>query len=324
MDKKETFYNNKCKWGFLDEPLSQGEIGSAKRLFRLSRKYEEIKNKDLSDFSSDDIIELYRSSDIRSVNSLRNINRMLKKYTYYVTMDNDPKFDVIKDAVLQGMINKKFEKSKHVTSEDLDEWERIMRSGKDWNAEDMFLIRGIYEGICGPDMCELRDIQIKNFVQENGKYYVVLKNEYSKHMEVSEKLYKLAVESNNDSYYRTYRYKPSIRKNVLFTVPVTGDTIMKQSESIVSSKSNFKNKCVKRFIRLSKTLDLSIAFKDIAKSGMIERVEKKAASKGIDILDYIYNNDNNDEIKEIMHYYNVTSYSSMTHLKQDIAKIYKN
>ena len=323
MAKKieETLYNNEKKLQFL-EPLSEAERGVAKGLFLLSAPIEEQKKTDISSFSVNEIIEFYRSCDFRSIGTIRAKHRLLKKYVYFVFGEERLDLGTITESVLESTLNQYVLKSKLVTENDLDDWERTLRKGKVWNPSMMFFIRAIYEGICGQGKQELKDLKMEDFSIVDGKYYVNIPGVYGKTIEVSKKLYDLADETNRTFEYYTVKYRN--KADVIAVYELEGDNIIKLLKKDNASEENFYRKMRNRYKVIQKTLGIEhIAMTDISISGAINRIKKLADESKRDIIDYALDYENAKIIRQILRDYNRNSASSYQMLQKSIVNFFE-
>ena len=322
MAGKEHYYNEEKKLEFLQE-ITAKESGLGKRLFRTSAPLEEQYKKDLSTFSVNDVMAVYRLCNFRSLGTARGVHRIFKKYSHYVIKEINPAYLTITDSMLESIMNKAAVSGTLVTSEDLDEWEHQLRYYKIWNPVDMFIVRAVFEGINGNDMQDLERLTLNNFYYEKGKHYVQFFDEYPKRIEVTEKLRRLAEEANAATCYYVLRKDTGYRKGTIIPYEVSGDTIIKELEKTNMSRSNFANRVSKRFMRLRKILDVEhLSLKNIEMGGIVEKIKAKADENGIDIIDYISMREHTSEIRKILQDYNRTSDGSIQMVKKYIGMVY--
>ena len=318
------FYNEKDKFKYL-ETVSLTEANTGKRLFNLSAPIEREKKKDISQFNADEVIDLYRSNNFTSLASLWAIHRQLKNYVLFTTGKRNYELDTINDNVLNSMINKVVYRSKFITTDDLDEWENALRGLETFNAQDMFILRAVYEGIGGATKQELEDLTMDNFSVVKGKYYVDIQGEFDKHLEVSKELYDLAVESNNIYIYKCPGRKTSNGTVAITSKPMCGDTIVKKPDRVNSNNENMVNRITKRFIKIRKILDIQyLTLKNIELSGMIKRIQNEASLHQMDIAEYMYGPQYCDDVMYIMKCYNKYSKDTFTRLRRQIVQLLQN
>lgn len=322
MAEKEHYYNEEKKLEFLQE-ITAKEGGLGKRLFRTSAPLEEQLKKDLSIFTVNEVMAVYRLCNFTSLGTARGMHRIFKKYSHYIMNEMNPVYSTISDSMLESVMNKAAVNGTLVTSEDLDEWETKLRNYKIWNPVDLFIVRAVFEGINGNDMQDLERLTLDNFCYEKGKRYVQFFGEYPKKIEVTEKLYNLAKEADAATCYYVIRKDTGFRKGSVIPYEVSGETIIKELEKTNMSRSNFANRVSKRFMRLRKILDVEhLSLKNIEMGGVVEKIKNKADENGIDIIDYISMREHTPEIRKILQDYNKTSDGSIQMVKKYIETVY--
>lgn len=319
---EDKFYNEKQKREFI-ESLSKPEQGIAKSLFRYAAPLEEQNGTDVSDFTVNEVIDFYRSCDIRSIGTIRALHRLYKKYIYFVFGGDKVELGTITESVLESTLNKSAFNAKLVLPEDLDNWENILRNYTIWNPEDMFFIRAVFEGICGPSKQELEELKIDDFVCENGIYYVNIPGVYGKTIQVTKKLYNLAQESDAKHCYYVIRRPAKSAKELILSFPTSGDTIIKDVVKANNSRSNFQNRIMRRFLNIRKIIDAEhITFMDLMMSGLVYRIKCLADEKHIDIVEYVLDYSNVKEIRKVLADYNKNSMSSYQLIQTYITSFY--
>lgn len=318
------FYNEEDKFKYL-ETVSHTEANTGKRLFNLSAPIEREKKKDISQFNADEVIDLYRRNNFTSLASLWAVHRQLKNYVQFITGKRNYELDTINDNVLSSVINKVIYKNKFITTDDLDEWENALRCLDTFNAQDMFILRAVYEGIGGATKQELEDLTLDNFSIVNGKYYVDIKGEVDKHLEVSKELYDLAVESNDIYVYKCSGRTMSNGSTTIVSKPMCGDTIIKRPDRSNSNNENMVNRITKRFIKIRKILDIQyLTLKNIELSGMIKRIQDEAILHQMNVADYMYDPQYCNDVMYIMKCYNKYSKDTFTRLRRQIVQLLQN
>ena len=318
MKKLDTYYNNQQKLNFL-AGLNVQDISYYKRIFRMSYSIETEKDKDLAFFTAEEVIDMYRRNDIRSLMSIRKLHILLKEYVRTYNPEGDFNIGVINDSILKQSLNTVVVRNKYVLERDIDEWENTLRNRDDWNAVDMFIIRAIYEGICGAGFNELLPLRFEDIYKKDGKNYVDINVDYPKTIEVSDKLYRLALESSKEYTYKVTKYHFKSKSDIIYKVPLIGDKIIKIADIQGKSEGNTVNKLNRRFGRVREILGIPyISYKDINKSGVCNRLKRIAESKGLNTTDYMADLSNEGQIRSVLREYGINNRESYYSIRRDI------
>lgn len=192
-------FNEALKRQFINDDATNRNFDKfMARYFETIAKYEEEYDKDLCNFNIQEIENYFVGLSTSSLERCQNIKAQFIKYCQYCQKrnlidDNQIHWQEVDSAFLKrtlniGKLNGQLVTRKQLLK-DLDQLN---------NASDMFIILGIFEGLCGNMYKDFYHLDIKQFKKKSGK--IILKLE-DKELEVSEKLYELALESV-DTYIR--------------------------------------------------------------------------------------------------------------------------
>ena len=195
------FYNNEHKLGFLTYiKFEYEDLKPFELLFTKSKNYEEKWDKDIYDFNDEETLEYLKSLKITTKGSGINRISLLKKYVSYssnVSSNNVNGFHDIKSVSdLADRIVLTYT-TLYFTREDLLEFINDNKV----ESKEAFVMLAMFEGFQGKSWREIRNAQLNDITEENGRYYIDLyddenHSEKSRTIEISKELYKYAKETN--------------------------------------------------------------------------------------------------------------------------------
>lgn len=205
-------YNEALKNQFIKDDCTNKNFDKfMARYFETAAKYEEEYNKDLCNFNIQEIENYFLGLSTSSIDRCQNIKAQFIKYCQYcqernLIDDNQIHWQEVDSEFLRrtlniGKLNEQLITRKKLLS-DLNQLN---------NASDMFIILGIFEGLCGNLYKDFYHLDIKQFKKKSNK--IILKLE-DKELEVSDKLYELACESA-DTYERIPNFIDAKKNNKL-------------------------------------------------------------------------------------------------------------
>lgn len=196
-DRKENYIEGKKA----TTTLSPGYL---ERLFVNSEPFEEKYGKDISNFTTLEIVDFYKTLNVTSIDYLYLINNSYSQYTQWCfehgwVIDNQNHYLEMNRDVLGKCVNKFVLQKRFVTKEEVYKWCDILP-----NYSDGFIILSTYEGIGGKDYREIVNARFSDFhkCENDSKYYFHTCE--GRDVAVSNKLVGLA-ESSSEA---TVRYTP--------------------------------------------------------------------------------------------------------------------
>lgn len=196
------FYNNEHKLNFLEYiKFDYEDLKPFELLFSKSKNYEEKWDKDIYDFNDEETLEYLKSLKITTKASGINRISLLKKYVTYssnVSSNNVNGFHDIKNVSdLASKIVLTYT-TLYFTREDLLEFINENKV----ESKEAFVMLAMFEGFQGKSWREIRNAQLNDITEKDGKYYIDLyddedHSEKSRTIEISEELYKYAKENNS-------------------------------------------------------------------------------------------------------------------------------
>lgn len=169
-------YNQEQKESFIGEYLRSKVIAETS-LYAILRKTEPFEiefGKDASDFTKDEIIDMFARFKAKSINSLLNYCVILKHYSRFVKNEvGSNAYELIEKADVVGLIDK--DAKILLTREDLDDVEEQLL-----NWVDKAIVELLWEGIAGPSMNDIFSVSQEciqgDILFVNGKEYTMTAN----------------------------------------------------------------------------------------------------------------------------------------------------
>ena len=256
------YYNNAWKIQFING--YNGKIADSYwiHLFGKSKITEESLDKDLCDFTLDDIIALLKSYRSASVTALGVKASILRTYTTWCIRNDKSEsnfnhFDEINHDLLNECVDRHSAMSRLTTQKELySTLEDIL------NPKDQFLVLAVYEGVCGGKIERLIPLTLED-VYEN---YIIIEG---KEKPISQKLRQIAEASATTyEYYRGDKDGGKIKKSILEDKPtIIKRFISKQNENKgINARALFR-----RLDNLNAAHDALLSFNALRYSGFIKQ-----------------------------------------------------
>lgn len=198
--------NNEYKQSYIKNRNEQKVFSEhfLKKTFEKAGEYEDEYGKDLCNFTKEQILDMYKSFNINSLEGLLNVNSQFSIYTRQCIADNmvidgQNHYDEIGSDQIINCINKNLLNQKLITREQLLQWISTLN-----NSSDAFIIMSLFEGLGGKNYREITRLQIKDFDKEKSMVYTcgVDERNESRVLPVSQNLIGLAEETNETLIYR--------------------------------------------------------------------------------------------------------------------------
>lgn len=257
--------------------------------FEKTNSFEEQLNKDVYDFTVYEILNMYKTWNIKSIDTLYVINNRLSQYTQWaleqnLVADSQNHYLEINRDMLLSCINMVAQQNRIVSREQMIAWCSRLP-----NACDRFIFLGLYEGLNGKNYEDFWNTSI-NDINKEKKTIRVNRGE----LPISEKLIEFAEESNN----------------TLELYPMSGDmarvTKLVENGKIIKLKINSmyddplhngKNIYVS-IVRVCKFLDIDRWYntRQANESGIINFIKQGMKQYGIGFHDYLWS-DHKQEVE---------------------------
>lgn len=285
----DDIYNGDLKQRYINEKEETTVLpnGYLNRCFRKSAEFEFALNKDISNFTFYEILDMYKTWNLSSCESLQVVNSQLSLYTQWCLQQNLVKdaqnhFLEVKKEQFQECINIMLNKKKIVTRQQVISWANELR-----NPSDSFIFLAIFEGIGGKNYCELVNLKISDF--HDGKVKLCTGRE----IKVSDTLYNMALESNETTDYYGVENGRELKLN-------PEDLIIKNYPNVQESvdAAQVGVRITRRIKRNAKFLgvDNYLSGNSLKESGKISFIQQRSKDLEISCYDFISNH--SDEIEE--------------------------
>lgn len=281
-------FNEPIKKMYIDE-LKQVDKSAEKIMgveFRKCESLEEELGKDISCFTSSEIISYYKSLLSRSFETLMVINIRLSKYTNWcidrnLVSDMQNHFNELDHEVLMSCLNAKMVDQKIITREQLLDWTHYTDV-----PGEKFIALAIFEGIGYANVLELGKLSLKDF--DHGKVHLYT----GRTLDISDELYRFAIESSE-----TYEYIASSlnKRDKLVKYDPTDNGIIKRGANARDlSDENTRRRILALLGRIrAKGGTIAYTKKGLLDSGRIHYIKELMKKEdGTDVKSYI----NRDEI----------------------------
>lgn len=141
--------------------------GYLNRLFSRTADYELFLSKDVCNFTKDEIIDMYKSMNVTSFETLTNINSQLSQYAQYcinnfLVEDFQNHFSEIDMSLMYKMFDISGSEKKIITRE-----QALQIAASYPNFSDGLIILCLFEGIKGKDCSEIRQLKLEDFDGNN-------------------------------------------------------------------------------------------------------------------------------------------------------------
>lgn len=279
MSGVEEFYNSKQKERYLAsrENEYQKIRNIAKVFFSASKKSEEMLDKDCSNFTVREILDMYSAYASRSWEHLLNFNSQLKIYTSWclkeqLVKDNQNHYAEIDKDELYQCLNLGLKDELFITRKEL---EKNIKLDNPVNVSDQFLCLAIFEGLGGMGYKDFIDLRPEQF--HDGKVFLS-----DRELEVSELLIDKAIDAANiyDKYNEEGPMKIGYKRD--------DPSVVKDSSNVYTPLSPERNikKIQRRLERITDVMGSSYGYVSLRNSGRVDMIQK------------FMKEDNSDDIKE--------------------------
>ena len=250
-------------------------------LFKRTEPFETELDKDISNFSTYEIINMYKTLSISSINTIANMNSSLSLYTQWCIQENlvadfQNHFLEIDREMMGTFINKIAMDNKVVSRQTVLGW-----CGNLPNPSDSFILLALFEGAKGAGYQEITKATINDFDDNTLTLYTGRK------IKVSDELIEYAKESNETLIYY------SMTKAMEHTSPlVENGRIIKDYPSVrkEETQQSARRRTMSKLTRAFEYLGINnwMTGTDIRMSGMIYLINLRSKELGITGREYIY------------------------------------
>lgn len=200
-------YENEMKEGFIKDYMRSRVVAktSLYGLFRKVEPYEEKLGKDCSQFTKEEILEIFKKFKAKSVYVLLNYNTILKAYCawrkYYHGLENDIAYESITTEMLKPLIPE--DANKVLSREEVTEIEDQL-----YNWTDKAICEALFEGLSGNSMRDLIGIE-SNMIDHKAKQ---LHLPDGRIFDLTDRLYDFLIKAFEETEYVCYGESMRVKK----------------------------------------------------------------------------------------------------------------
>ncbi len=276
-------YNQELKERYRKEKESYTTVSTYyfSSLFKRTEPFEESLNKDISNFTTYEIINMYKTLAIMSLDTIATMNSNLSMYTQWCIQENlvndyQNHFLEIDRDMMVSFVNKLAMDKKIVSRKQIIEWCQQLP-----NPSDSFCLLGLFEGIRGGGYLELAFAKIEDFHDNTFIAY------NGREIKVSLTLIEYAEQSNETLDYQ------SISKTMVKEVTLSENgRIIKDYPNVRRSESLpvLRRRTQSRLARIFNYIGILeyMNGNDIRMSGIVEMSNNRSKELGISGKEYIY------------------------------------
>lgn len=278
-------YNEERKREFINEfYANEDSIDVYVSMFNNAALFENKLNKDLSEFTTDEIEAMYTDIQSASVKYLSSLNSLFSKYVGWLGVQNNYIRYSFSDMGL-------FVKKEVYTEIDL-----IILSRKFDNMVDKFLLLAPYYGFTSKD--EFKDIELltqDNIMLSEGEIKL-----WNRTITAPNWFIKIILETFN-----TYTYvarKDQEHGEIIYDL--MGDGLIKFFRSANYAGGGIRDYIYNKYKRLFKKVDPNISYINVFKSGVIDRTKRIMLEKGYTDIKEVWGDD--DFLIDVVERYQLT------------------
>ena len=264
------YYNHEQKERYFEErEMSYRKIRLIMRtFFNITNYYENKLDKDCSNFTSSEILNMYASCATRSWEFLLNFNSQLKIYTAWciqenLVADNQNHYEEIDKNDMFNCLNLGLKENMILTRKELEK--RMMQLP---NVSDQFLVLAFFEGLGGPGYSDFYELDVSQF---KGNVVKLRDRE----LEVSTMLVERAKESAEE--YQKYNLDGPLRTGYRLDDPYV---VKDSSNAFTDSLERNTRKIQRRLVALETTYGKAFGFVGLKNSGRIDLLKRLMEQDG--------------------------------------------
>lgn len=224
------FYDKEVKQEFIAEyrRIRVVALSSLTGLFHKTAQFEQAKGKDCCEFTQEEILQMYKDFQAKSVNVLENYNVYLKGYAAFCIKNgigNTNNYAEINKSLLSDCIDPEIKTQKLITREQLDDIEDEL-----YNWTDKAILECLWNGISGKSMEDL--VSLNRSMISEDKRYICFPD--GRKVELSDRLYHYLDRAFSETEYQCYGQISRVKK-------LTGvDCLYKEMDNAYTVDSNDK------------------------------------------------------------------------------------
>ena len=272
-------YNEDLKEGFIKDYMRSRVVAqtSLYSLFRKVEPYEQQLNKDCSEFTEKEILQMYKEFEARSHYVLLNYNVILKAYCawqkHYHKIENDIAYDNITTEMARLLIP---EDAKRILSrEEVTEIEDQL-----YNWTDKAIIEALFEGLSGNSMRDLTGVELY-MIDEDAKQLTLPDGRvFDLTDRLCDFLIKACLEEKYVCYGATLRVKNLLGKNKIYKE--------RDNAHAADSDDKFFRWVYRRVMSCRKFVGIDgLTMKNLQTAGMTYYLKQGIESTGLGIKEFL-------------------------------------
>ncbi len=276
-------YNQKLKERYRKEKESYTTVSAYyfSSLFKRTEPFEEELDKDASNFTTYEIINMYKTLAIMSLDTIATMNSNLSMYTQWCIQENlvndyqNHYLEITRD-MMASFVNKLAMDKKVVSREQVLDWCQQLP-----NPSDSFCLLGLFEGIRGGGYLEIALAKIEDFHDNIFTAY------NGREIKVSSTLIEYAKQSNETIEYQSISRNMEKEVNLIENGRIIKDyPNVRRTESLPVLRRRTQSRLARIFNYMG-ILEYMNG-NDIRMSGVIEMINFRCKELGINGRDYIY------------------------------------
>ena len=274
-------YNKEAKAEFIEDYMRSRVVAftSLTGLFKKTEGYEQKFDKDCSQFTKEEIINMYKTFGAKSVSVLENYNVHLKRYTayrlYFKKIEGENAYQDITKDILKECIDPEIQKQLYITREELDDIEDEL-----FNYTDKAIVEALWHGISGKSMRDLVSLDRKMF--SDDKHSLIFPD--GRIIKISQKLSEYLDKAFDETEYLCYGSTMKVEK-------LNGyDTLYKERSNVRGVESDDqKFRFIYRKIQnYRKHLDIPmLTMKNIQASGLLWHLQNEMKTSGLSMREVL-------------------------------------
>ena len=272
-------YENDKKEGFIKDYLRSRVVAqtSLYSLFRKVEPYERKLDKDCSQFTEKEVLEMYKEFGARSYYVLLNYNVILKAYCawmrHYHGINNDIAYEDITTDMIRPLVPE--DAKKVLSREEVSEIEDQL-----YNFTDKAIVEALFEGLSGNSMRDLTGVELHMIDQEAKQLHLPDGRVFDLTDKLCELLVAACKETEYICYGETMRVKQLIGVNKLYKERDNAHTM--------DSDDKFFRWCYRKIMNIRKFVGIdNLTMKNLQTAGMVHYLKQGMESTGLGLKDFL-------------------------------------
>ena len=275
------YYNEEAKASFIKDYMRSRVVAatSLSGIFNKTERFEKELGKDCSQFTKEEILDMYKQFGARSVNVLINYNVYLKSYTaymiYYKKISNANAYENINKDDIKKCIDPEMLKQIYITREQLDDIENELL-----NYTDKAIVEALWHGISGKSMLDLTSLNESMLSQDKRSLFLPSGKIVKINKRLSEYLQKAFHEMDYMCYGSSLRVERMIGEGNLYKERATAHA---------DDSDDVRFRWVYRKIQnYRKYLDIPIlTMKTIQSSGLLHELQNEMKNNNCSLREFL-------------------------------------